>query len=146
MTSEMGSVIFGALLMGALLGLIPGIVGYKKGKQGLAIGGFIACVVGSFLLGLALSIPACIIFTAIILISSKKEATAYHSTQPASYNSPLEMGRCGKCGNSLAPGQRFCPSCGASQSGSSDVQRCPSCGNEVPSGIFFCNNCGAKLR
>ena len=25
-------VIFGSLMMGALLGLIPGIIGYKKGK------------------------------------------------------------------------------------------------------------------
>lgn len=66
------AVIFGALTKGAILGLIPGIVGYKKGKQGVAIGGFIACVIGSFLLGLFLSVPMCIIFTVIILISSKK--------------------------------------------------------------------------
>lgn len=66
------AVIFGALTMGAILGLIPGIIGYKKGKQGLAIGGFIACIIGSFLLGLFLSVPMCVIFTVIILISSKK--------------------------------------------------------------------------
>ena len=66
------AVIFGALMGGALFGLIPGIIGYKRGKQKLATIGFISCVVGSFLLGLFLSIPICIIFTVIILISSKK--------------------------------------------------------------------------
>ena len=37
-------VILGALMMGALIGLIPGIIGYKKGKIGLARGCKIKCV------------------------------------------------------------------------------------------------------
>lgn len=60
-------------MMGALLGLVPGYIGYKRGNKELAAVGFVACVVGSFLLGLYLSIPMCIIFTVIILISSEKK-------------------------------------------------------------------------
>lgn len=50
------AVVFGALVVGILLGLFPEIIGYRKGKQGLAIGGFISCVIGSLLLGLFLSL------------------------------------------------------------------------------------------
>lgn len=129
------AVILGALIAGALLGLIPGIIGYKKEKQGLAIGGFIACVVGSFLLGLYLSVPICIIFTVIILLSSKKAVQPSSGSAAATYtHSPL------------SPGQTFCTSCGARQTEPPKSNRCPSCGGEVPSDMTFCAKCGARVR
>lgn len=57
-----------SLISGAIVGAIPGFIGYKKRKKGLAVAGFISCVIGSFLLGLFLSIPLCIIFILIILL------------------------------------------------------------------------------
>lgn len=140
------AVIFGALMMGAILGFIPGFIGYKKGKQGLAIGGFIACVVGSFLMGLFLSVPMCIIFTVIILISSKRN---YRSQRPGSNvhmpTSGSGVGYCAQCGKPLVPGQTFCASCGMRQPMAPGPNRCPSCGCEVPTGMFFCNKCGTKI-
>lgn len=65
-------VIIGALLMGAAVGAVPAICGAVKGKIGLAIGGFFACLVGQFVLGLILSIPVCAVF--LFLIFKKKKA------------------------------------------------------------------------
>ncbi|MCR5641534.1 MAG: hypothetical protein K6G04_09310 [Lachnospiraceae bacterium] len=59
--------IAGALVMGALLGLVPLISGIKKQKIGFAIGGFFACVVAGFLLGIILGLPVCALFTFLIL-------------------------------------------------------------------------------
>lgn len=64
--------IIGSLVMGAIVGAIPGITGAVKGKIGLAIGGFCACVICNFILGLLLSIPACIIFMFLIFKKSKE--------------------------------------------------------------------------
>lgn len=142
------AVILGALIAGALLGLIPGIIGYKKEKQGLAIGGFIACVVGSFLLGLYLSVPICIIFTVIILLSSKKAVQPSSGSAAATYTHSPEpgAGRCIKCDAPLSPGQTFCTSCGARQTEPPKSNCCPSCGGEVPSDMTFCAKCGARVR
>ncbi len=68
----MGARVFGALMMGALLGLIPAILGVKRNKKGLALAGFLCCVFGSFLFGLFLSVPSCVVFTVIILVTSSK--------------------------------------------------------------------------
>ena len=62
----------GALVAGALLGLIPLILGRKKGKNGLAIGGFAACVVSGLLLGAVLAVPVCIVFVVLILVLKDK--------------------------------------------------------------------------
>lgn len=53
---------FGALLGGLIIGAIPAIAGGVKGKLWLGLGGLAACVVGSILLGMILSIPLCAIF------------------------------------------------------------------------------------
>ena len=64
--------IVGALVMGVALGLVPLITGLKKDKKGLAIGGFFACLVGTFILGLILGAPLCAVFTFLI---NKKDGT-----------------------------------------------------------------------
>jgi MFS family permease len=64
--------IVGSLVSGALVGLVPLIMGLKKNFKGLAIGGFVACLVGSFLMGLLLSVPICVVFAVIIAVKAKK--------------------------------------------------------------------------
>ena len=61
-TAYVFGAIIGSILSGAIVGAIPAICGAIKHKVGLAIGGFFACLVASFLLGLILSIPVCAVF------------------------------------------------------------------------------------
>ena len=75
-----GAVLFGALIGGVIVGLIPAVCGAVKGKIGLAIGGFFACVVASFILGMILSLPVCAIFLFLIL---KKPPNTAVPGQPA---------------------------------------------------------------
>ena len=58
--------IIGSIISGAVVGAIPAICGAVKHKIGLAIGGFFACLVASFVLGLILSIPTCAVFLFLI--------------------------------------------------------------------------------
>lgn len=69
----MNAVILGALVGGIIVGAIPGIAGMVKGKTGYAIGGFITCVIANLLLGLFLSIPACVVFMFLIF---RQDSTA----------------------------------------------------------------------
>lgn len=50
---------------------------------------------------------------------------------------------CVKCGHPLSPGAKFCPNCGAPQSG--DTVKCPKCSFDVPKGAKFCPNCGNPM-
>ncbi len=65
--------LIGSILSGAVVGAIPAICGAIKHKIGLAIGGFFACLVGSMLLGLILSVPLCALF--LFLIFKKPKAS-----------------------------------------------------------------------
>lgn len=65
--------LIGSILSGAVVGAIPAICGAIKHKIGLAIGGFFACLVGSMLLGLFLSVPLCALF--LFLIFKKPKAS-----------------------------------------------------------------------
>ena len=64
--------IIGSIISGAIVGAIPAVCGVIKHKLGLAIGGFFACLVASFLLGLILSVPVCAIFLFLIFKQPKK--------------------------------------------------------------------------
>ena len=66
--------IVGSILSGAIIGAIPAVCGAIKHKIGLAISGFFACLVGSFLLGLILSVPVCAVF--MFFIFKKPKATS----------------------------------------------------------------------
>lgn len=72
MNEFMIGAIIGSLISGAVVGAIPAICGAVKHKIGLAIGGFFACVVASFLLGLILAIPVCGLFLFLIFKKNKK--------------------------------------------------------------------------
>jgi RNA polymerase subunit RPABC4/transcription elongation factor Spt4 len=48
---------------------------------------------------------------------------------------------CAGCGERLAPGDRYCPSCGRAQ-----FRACPSCGSAVRPGDGYCTACGRRLQ
>jgi len=58
----------GLLVMGVIFGSIPAFFGFVKGKKGLAISGFFACVISNFLM---LAFPMCIVFMFFILRKPK---------------------------------------------------------------------------
>lgn len=106
------SVLIGALGAGAIIGLIPLIVGIVKKKNGLAAAGFIACIIGSYLLGLFLSIPLCAIFTFVIVYSSKKETMGQKNEEDVSSSHSTGNNFCPNCGNIINENQTFCINCG----------------------------------
>jgi len=53
---------------------------------------------------------------------------------------PAPQVPCVKCQAMIAPGSKFCPQCGATQS-----ETCPSCNAQISGGTKFCPECGAKL-
>ena len=67
---QIGAIV-GSIVSGAVVGAVPAVCGIKKKKIGLAIGGFFACLVASFLLGLILSVPICAIFLFFIFKKTK---------------------------------------------------------------------------
>ena len=56
-------VLIGATLVGIGMGLFPLIIGLMFKRNGLAIGGFIASVIGGFILGLIAALPISLGFT-----------------------------------------------------------------------------------
>ena len=59
-------VLVGALVFGLVIGSIPAIYGIKKGKKGLAIGGFFTCLILGFLFGALPALVVCGIFLFVI--------------------------------------------------------------------------------
>lgn len=70
-TAYLIGTLIGALLGGVIIGLIPFFLGRKYGKSTLGIVGLVVCILGNFLLGFFLSIPACLVFVLIILLTRK---------------------------------------------------------------------------
>jgi hypothetical protein len=62
----MSSSIIGAIVAGALCGLVPLIYGLARAQTGLAAGGFAACLLGSALLGVLLAVPLAALFAWLI--------------------------------------------------------------------------------
>lgn len=95
------AVVFGALVGGAIIGLIPFLVGKYNGNQNLGLIGLAACVVGNFIAGLLLSIPIAIGFTVAILVTKNKTNRSFYRR------------RCPNCGAELPQDTLFCNRCGA---------------------------------
>jgi hypothetical protein len=62
----MTTAVAAALIAGIVCGLVPLIYGLRRGQTGLAVGGFVACLVGGFVLGLFLAVPLAALFTWLI--------------------------------------------------------------------------------
>lgn len=58
--------VWGSLIYGALIGCICLVCGAIQGKVALGFAGFIVCLVGNFILGIFLSIPALVLFLVLI--------------------------------------------------------------------------------
>lgn len=58
--------IIGSLISGALIGAVPAVCGLIRQRFGLAVLGFVSCVIASFLLGLILALPVCALFLFLI--------------------------------------------------------------------------------
>ncbi len=85
MNAYSAGILFGSIIMGLITGAVPGICGIVKKKIPLAIGGFFACFIGHFVLGLILSIPLCIIFTVLIFVLKPKK-----ENNPQQFNAPVQ--------------------------------------------------------
>jgi uncharacterized membrane protein YhaH (DUF805 family)/RNA polymerase subunit RPABC4/transcription elongation factor Spt4 len=51
--------------------------------------------------------------------------------------------KCSKCGQEVAEGQAFCPSCGERAIPTVQLAKCATCGADIPEGTKFCAKCGA---
>jgi hypothetical protein len=62
------------------------------------------------------------------------------------------MNRCIQCQAPLAPGSKFCTSCGSPvtqgvpSSAPQATHRCPTCGSSISPGVKFCTHCGGALK
>lgn len=74
-------VIIGAVIAGSIVGAVPAICGAVKHKIGLAIGGYFACLVAHFILGLILSVPTCAVFLFFIFKKPKAVETVAESAE-----------------------------------------------------------------
>lgn len=98
--------ILGSLLAGAAIGAIPAIYGGVKGRLGLGIAGFFACIFSSLILGLLLSIPTAGVFVYYISQKGQTAATVILATHR----------RCPHCAESILIEANVCRFCGKSVS------------------------------
>ena len=90
------AVIMGAIIAGVIFGALPAGLGKRYGQETLGWSGFGACVVGSFIAGMFLSVPCCIVFTVIILArKNKNKKNSIHldlqdNMNPCVYGPPPE--------------------------------------------------------
>jgi uncharacterized paraquat-inducible protein A len=76
---------------------------------------------------------------------SRRRSTVVSPTQSIS--------KCPHCGNGVAPGAKFCRSCGeripeqqpATQSPIPNVTTCPECGVSLSNNAKFCSGCGSRV-
>ena len=52
--------------------------------------------------------------------------------------------QCQNCQTKLAPGQKFCPSCGTPATAQTQPRHCTSCGEALKPEQKFCPGCGTK--
>ncbi len=78
--------LFGAFLIGALLGLIPFFVARSRGQQGLGVAGLLASIGGGLILGFLLAAPVALVFTIIALV--RKPASGGPGAPPGAGGAP----------------------------------------------------------
>jgi hypothetical protein len=89
-------VIFGSLLVGMILGLIPWFYGRHRGMNGVASAGMLACVVGQFLFGLRASLPLAVVFAIAIAVlpapkKKKRRTDPARNLAPRPPRAPYEV-------------------------------------------------------
>jgi len=67
-------ILFGALLGGAVVGLLPLIIGLRRGRRTFAFASWASCIVANFLLGIVLSVPLAVVLTVVALSLEKRGA------------------------------------------------------------------------
>ena len=70
------AIVYSALLnaaIGFVLGLIPLLFGYFKGKLKIGVFGILSSTIGGAILGVFLSVPAMVIFTWLVVRASKTD-------------------------------------------------------------------------
>jgi len=65
-------ILFGALLGGAIVGLLPLLVGLHRGRRTFAFASWVSCIVANFLLGVFLSVPLAVVLTVIVCCMEKQ--------------------------------------------------------------------------
>ena len=75
-------------------------------------------------------------------IQTKTRAQDY--TQHIDFLSRDAVLQCQSCQAKLAPGQKFCASCGTPAATQTQPRHCPSCGEALTPEQKFCPGCGAK--
>jgi len=66
------AMIFLSIAIGLACGLIPGLLGLMRRQFSYALFGFVACIVGGYILGWILAIPLCVVFTSMINAKANK--------------------------------------------------------------------------
>ena len=66
--------LFGALLGGAIVGLLPLIAGLRRGRRTFAFASWVSCMVANFLLGIFLSVPLAVVLTVVVCCMEKQGA------------------------------------------------------------------------
>ena len=91
--------VFGAVVMGLLIGLIPFFIARKQnnGKAGIIC--LLTCALANFILGLYLSVPVCLICCIVLVVKNKKTAAAPKI--------------CPTCGAAVKDGMAYCENCGS---------------------------------
>jgi MFS family permease len=88
-------VVFAALLVGMLCGLIPWFFGRRRGHPGVAAAGMLTCVVAGFIGGLIAAVPTALVFAIVIALLSapkkKVRAGAGPSLAPRTPRAPYEV-------------------------------------------------------
>jgi len=65
-------ILFGALLGGAIVGLLPLIVALRRGRRTFALASWASCILANFLLGILLSVPLAVVLTVVVCCMEKQ--------------------------------------------------------------------------
>jgi hypothetical protein len=144
----MMGILVGALVAGALCGLLPLSIAISRKRVDLAIGSMVACIVCGFCGGLLIAAPAAVILaTAIFAFTSRPrehpEEALNYTAYYREYAEPVDD----HLNNALAVQTTDKPK---AKKTSGPAVRCSGCGRDFWPGLGptppWCQGCGADLR
>lgn len=139
MSAHNNSVMIGALLVGILSGALPLYLGATKNNLGLGLGGFAACVISGYILGLILAVSVSGVFVWLILREEKKAK----ANQLPPYPYPPQYPPQGSYLPYPPPQQKAPPP--PQPVAAPPARFCTHCGRENPAEANFCDSCGERL-